>query len=54
MFVDLDIIYIVLTALASGAAMYIAGYIRGGYVERKDWNSLIQEGRLPHPFDRRS
>ena len=51
MFIDLDIIYLVLTALVSGAVMFIAGYIRGGYVERKDWNSLIKEGRLPHPFD---
>lgn len=51
MITDLDIIYLVLTALVSGAVMFIAGYIRGGYVERRDWNSLIKEGRLPHPFE---
>ena len=49
MFIDLDIIYLVLTALVSGAVMFIAGYNRGGYVERRDWNSLIKEGRIPHP-----
>ena len=51
MFIDLDIIYLVLTALVSGAVMFIAGYIRGGYVERRDRNRLIKEDRLPHPFD---
>ena len=54
MYIELYIVYLVLTALVSGAVMFIAGYIRGGYVERRDWNSLITEGRLPHPFDRRS
>ena len=48
---DLDIIYLVLTALVSGAVTYIAGYIHGSYHERRDWNRLIKEGRLPHPFD---
>ena len=48
---DLDIIYLALTALVSGAVMFIAGYIHGSYNERKDWNSLIKEDRLPHPFD---
>jgi hypothetical protein len=46
---SLDIIYLVLTALVSGAVTYIAGYIHGSYHERRDWNSLIKEGRLPHP-----
>lgn len=53
MIMDSDITLLVLTALISGTVMFIAGYIHGSYNERKDWNSLINEGRLPHPFDRR-
>jgi hypothetical protein len=53
MYIDSHIIAIVLTALVTGVIMFIAGYIHGSYHERKDWNSLINEGKLPHPFDRR-
>jgi hypothetical protein len=28
---------------------FIAGYVWGAYSERRDWNLLIVEGRLPHP-----
>jgi hypothetical protein len=49
MITDLDIIYLVLTALVSGAVMFIAGYSWGSYHERRDWNNLIKEGRIPHP-----
>ena len=32
---------------------FIAGYAYGQMGERRDWNKLISDGRLPHPFDRR-
>lgn len=53
MYIDSYIIAIVLTALVTGVIMFIAGYIHGSYSERKDRYSLINEDRLPHPFDRR-
>ena len=36
-------------AMAALVVAFIAGYIWGAYSERRDWNLLIVEGRLPHP-----
>jgi len=54
MIINPILIAVVLTALVSGAVTYIAGYIHGSYNERQDWNRLLNEDKLPHPFDRRS
>ena len=35
--------------MAALVVAFIAGYIWGAYSERRDWNLLIVEGRLPHP-----
>jgi len=36
-------------AMVALVVAFIAGYIWGAYAERRDWNLLIVEGRLPHP-----
>ena len=36
-------------AMAALVVAFIAGFIWGAYAERRDWNLLIVEGRLPHP-----
>jgi hypothetical protein len=28
---------------------FLGGYMYGQMAERRNWNKLIQEGRLPHP-----
>lgn len=37
-------------AAAPVVVAFIAGYIWGAYSERRDWNLLIVEGRLPGPL----
>ena len=30
-------------------ATYMLGYVTGIYIERKDWNKLIEDGKIPKP-----
>ena len=37
-------------AMSALVVAFIAGFIWGAYAERRDWNLLIVEGRLPPPM----
>lgn len=44
------LLYIILTIFVLGLATGLTfGYRLGKYFERKDWNKLIEEGKLPKP-----
>lgn len=40
---------VVLLIILNAALGFIIGSLTGGYIERRKWNRLIEDGKLPRP-----
>lgn len=45
---------IALLIIFNAAMGFMVGGLVGGYIERRNWNKLIQSGRLPKPSPKAS